>query len=248
MNTEILIVSYKRDFRYLKYCLRSIAKFATGFSTRLVVPNQDFEEAVELARHHDPNACVVSGDEWPGKGMLWHMYVIMCADEWCPTADVICHMDSDCVFMEPVTPDEYVKNGKPLLLYESFASLGPKAEEIMKWQVCTRNNLPFEPLYETMRRHPEVYGRKLYARARTLMQQKTGKTVEQYMREQVNEFPQTFCEHVTLGNVAIHEFPDDYEFYDLAKNPWPKSKLHQGWSHREPTSEDKDLWHVIGVA
>lgn len=247
MNHEILMVSYRRDFRYLKYCLRSISKFASGFTSRLIVPNRDFAEAVELVRQHNPATAVASGDEWSGKGMLWHMYVIMYSDEWCPTADVVLHVDSDCVFTEPVTPEDYMVNGKPLMLYESFASLGPKHSEVLKWQQCTRNNLPWEPLYETMRRHPEVYCRRLYPRARAMMQQKTGKTVEEYLKGCENTFPQNFCEHVTLGNVAIHEFPDDYEFYDLSVKPWPPNKLRQAWSHREPTAEDMELFRKLGI-
>jgi len=31
MKTEILIVTYARDFPYLEYCLKSISKFARGF-------------------------------------------------------------------------------------------------------------------------------------------------------------------------------------------------------------------------
>lgn len=248
MKHEIMIVSYRRDFRYLKYCLRSIAKFATGFSVRLVVPDQDFDEAVTFIRENAPSLGSIStGDEWPRKGMLWHMYCIMRADWWCPTADIIYHVDSDCVFTEPVTPEDYLVNGKPILLYESFASLIPKCEEIKRWQECTRNNLPFEPLYETMRQHPEVYCRRLYERARLLIVQKVGEPLDSYLKKQRNEFPQTFCEHVTLGNVAIHEFPDDYHFHDLATQPWPKSKLRQAWSHREPTTEDLEVFQKLGL-
>ena len=42
------------------------------------------------------------------------------------------------------------------------------------------------------------------------MQEKTGEQVDSYIRRQRNAFPQTFCEFVTLGNVALHDHRDKY--------------------------------------
>lgn len=248
MNAELFIVSYRRDFRYLVYCLRSIDKFAKEFGLTLVVPDRDFEEAVALCRQTpEIPTHIVSGQEWPGQGMLWHFYEILFADERSPKADVFLHIDSDCVFTEPVYKSDYIVNGKPLLLFESFASLGPKHPEILRWRDCTRQCLPFEPLYETMRRHPEVYHRGLYKRTRELIEFKVQESLESYLKKQRNEYPQSFCEHVTLGNVAIHEFSELYELYDLEKKPWPEPKLAQAWSHREVQPGDHELYKKLGL-
>lgn len=221
MNIDLFIVSYRRDFRYLKYALRSIAKFGTGFrSTVLVVPNNDFDEAVKLARETENGITTVvrSGDEWPEKGMLWHMNVIVHSDEWSPTSDIILHVDSDCTFTEPFSPADYMKDGKPILYFQSFKTLGVHAPQILPWQVCTRECLPFEPEFETMRMEPLIYTKATYPLTRKLMTQKTGESVPSYVQKQRNTFPQSWCEHVTLGNVAMKFLPEQYELTTLKQN------------------------------
>ena len=129
MKCEIFIVSFGRHFQWLEYCLRSIEKYASGFSgTTLIVP--DVDEPMAKAMFH--GVTVKSGPEWEGKGMLWHMAQVMRADEWCPDADFILHTDSDCVFHEPTTPDDFFANGKPMLFHESFRSLGAKHPEVLR--------------------------------------------------------------------------------------------------------------------
>jgi len=74
----------------------------------------------------------------------------------------------------------------------------------------------------------------------------TGKNMVEFMRAQRNEFPQTFCEYVTLGNVAwsitgkiFLEGPEDA----WISEPW---KVHQAWSHEPPTAANLNSienWH-----
>lgn len=251
MNSEIFIVSCRKHFNYLTYCLRSLAKFATGFEVKIVVPNEDFDRAVDMTREHPGQPfCVGTEHEWPGKGMLWAMTQKCRADEWCPKADVIFHVDSDCVFTEPVTPETYMQDGKPILLYESFHSLCKVKGhmEVWRWKDATEICLPFGIQWETMRCHPEVYHRDLYAKTRALVEQKTGRKFDDYLQEQRNEFPQSFCEFNTLGNVAIQCFADQYHLVNLEHEPWPKQRLRQAWSHREPTQEDMETFLKLGLA
>lgn len=253
MTTQIFIVTFAPDFQYLKFCLRSLVKFAQGFNgVRILVPTQDRTALESLVAEVPGTAGLpvicLTGDEWPGQGMLWHMMQILLTDQWCPYADFVLHLDADCVFTEPVTPDYYIKAGdKPILFYESFASLGVKHTEVLRWQEVTRNCLPFDPPYETMRQHPEIYHRTLYEQTRKRIQEKTGESVETYLRKQRNEYPQTFCEFVTLGNVAMHDFPAQYNLYDVGKLPWPHAKLHQAWSHRPPIEENLVVYRKAGI-
>lgn len=252
MTAQFFIVTYAADFQYLKFCLRSLVKFAQGFNgVNILVPTQDrvaLENLVaELPGTAGLPVVCLTGDEWPNQGMLWHMMQILLSELWCPHADFILHMDADCVFTEPVTPGHYIKNGKPILLYDRFDTLGKVHTEIMCWQECTRLCLPFDPPYETMRQHPGVYHRNLYAQTRKRIEEKTGGSVEDYLRKQRNEYPQTFCEFVTLGNVAIHDFPNEYQLYDVGKLPRPHSKLYQAWSHRPPIEENLAVYRQAGI-
>lgn len=236
MNTEIFIVSCAKHFDWLDYALQSINKFANGFSgVTVAIPHADME-ALTKRKIDCPSAVMRMGDEWPGKGMLWHMAQIMRADEWCPEADFILHTDSDCLFTEPVTPEDYFVDGKPVLYYEKFASITRKHPEVGVWQRVVQDCLPFPVRYETMRRHPAVHHRSVYAKARQDIEAKTKKPVDEYIASCQNTFPQTFCEFVTLGNVVMEHFRSKYHVVDTFefKNGWPPQKISQFWSHAPP--------------
>jgi len=176
--------------------------------------------------------CISLFDEWPEKGMLHHMLQIMRADEWCPDADFIAHMDADCIFTEPVTPEDYIQDGKPILRYEYFSKINQRHSGVGRWQECCQKCLPFPVLHEAMRCHPEVYHRGLYARARDLIAATVHKSCDDYVHEQQNAFPQTFCEFNTLGNVALHDFPEQYlAIEQTGDRVTPHNKLQQFWSH-----------------
>lgn len=65
------------------------------------------------------------------------------------------------------------------------------------------------------------------------MKIKTRESVDDYLKKQRNEFPQTFCEFCTLGNVAMERFRDRYILVECFKDiEKPKeNKLYQCWSH-----------------
>jgi len=239
-NCEIMIVTFRRDFPYLEWCLKSISKFARGFSKlNVLIPNCDRDEMTVLLSsvvqtHPLPFPILISFyEDWPeGKGMLMHMRQIMFADEFCKDADFIAHIDADCIFTEPVTPEDYIKDGKPILRFEPFDSITKRHGGVGRWKEATEQCLPFPIPYETMRCHPEVYHFGLYRETRELMERKTGKTVDAYLKEQRNEYPQSFCEFCTLGNVAMERFRDHYVLVEQSGDTVvPTNKLGQFWSH-----------------
>lgn len=231
MNVEIFIVSCAKHFPWLEYCLKSIEKFCTGFSgVTVLAPSQDDLLKADFTGGHKR----FIAEEWPDKGMLWHMAQIMRADEWCPNADFILHTDSDCMFVEPVTPADYFENGKPILYHQNFRTLGVQHPDVLRWQKVVQDCVTFPVKQETMRRHPAVHHRKVYAKARQEIELKTKTPWDEYIKAQRNEFPQTFCEFVTLGNVAMRYFQNDYKLLDMEKNTWPPQKLVQFWSHSPP--------------
>jgi len=250
MKTELFICTCAKDFSWLVYCLRSIRKFATGFSAvTILVPKADLQRLHVLFSEVNANSALpifaLGGDEWPGLGMVWHENQIMHADEWCPNADFIAHIDPDCVFTEPVTPETYIKNGKPILRFENFHFIGFRHPGVLRWQECTAQCLPFPVHYETMRCHPEVYHRGLYAVARAYMKKKTGQSVPDYIRSCRNEFPQGFCEFVTLGNVAMQFFRERYHPVEqFSDRVTPNNHLQQFWSHGA-LDQPQDIW-VLG--
>jgi len=235
MNTEIFIVSCAKHFPWLDYALQSINKFASGFSrVTVAIPHTEMDALVE--RNIDcPSAIVRTGDEWPGKGMLWHMSQIMRSDEWCPDADFILHTDSDCIFTEPFSPDDYFVNGKPVLMHASFKWLiNTQQANLEMWQRAVAAAVGWKPSEETMRRHPAVHPRKIYAKARECIEAYTKMPCDDYIKSCENAFPQTFAEFPTLGAVAWRFFRNDYHWIDQQREPFPHGKLAQFWGHAPP--------------
>ena len=55
MKVSILIVTYGKDFHWLKWCLKSIEKFSTGFHELVVaIPmNEPWEAVQEFCNEYD---------------------------------------------------------------------------------------------------------------------------------------------------------------------------------------------------
>lgn len=239
MRVEILIVTYAKDIPYLVHNLRSILKFASGFSgTTLVVPNDEYKLFYGYT-----GTCKVKHYERTEDRSKWqiHAQVQKCmADKYCPDADFILHTDSDCIFTEPVTPNDYFLNEKPVMLIEEYSRL--KGDP---WKATVDKALEIDAKYETMRRHPQVNPRSIYPLMRLRVQGKHKMSFEQYVLNQRGEFPFGFSEHNTIGAYALEFFPYMYHWIDLAKEKAPKEKLRQYWSHSPPdkpqgTPHDKD--------
>lgn len=240
MKTSFFICTFKRDFRYLKYMVRSFNKFVRGFHEVVILfPETDWGEFTsqvgpEIMSQNDIRYRPMAGQEWPHKGMLWHEWQVTCADVWCHDSDFICHFDSDCIFTKPVTPETFIPDGKPILRYERFETIGKRHPGTLKWKEAAESCLPFPVPWETMRGHPEVYHHGLYSQTRRFMEKKLGENPEKWVRKQRNAFPQSFAEYPTLGAVAMFSFPEKYTLVDMAKQPNPdfqNTPVVQFWGH-----------------
>lgn len=244
MTTDILIVSCAKHFAWLRYALLSCKRFATGFrQVKILIPSEDLDAITplltELSQKDGITSRVQCYDDWPGKGFLRHEHVIMSSDEF-TDADFVCHIDSDCMFTEPVTPEDYFVNGKQVLMHGRYEWLKNDVQaNLDMWRVTVENAIGRPVTQETMRRHPAVHTRKLYPQARVEIEAHTGKSCADYIASCQESFPQGFCEFNTLGAVAWDHFHDDYHWIDHEQlhktgTPWPNGKLVQWWSHQSP--------------
>jgi hypothetical protein len=243
---DILIVSFAGHFPWLRYALKSIEKFATGFrQVKVLIPSEDLAAMnpilSEFSEHKGIPIRVQCFQDWPGKGFLRHEHVIMCSDEF-TDADFVCHIDSDCMFTEPVTPDDYFVNGKPVLVHASFHWLVTEQQaNLGMWQVAVERAVGWITTEETMRRHPAVHYRKTYQKARECIEAHTMKPCADYIWACENSFPQSFAEFPTLGAVAWKFFHEDYHWLNQEKGEWPHGKLTQFWSHSPPEIAQKPV-------
>jgi hypothetical protein len=227
MKTQILIVTYAPDAPFLEYCLRSIQKYASGFEKTIVLaPVVDAKAIGPL--------CELYGAEMRNDyrsaaplGFLDHMAQKCFADRWCEGADFVLHTDSDCVFFAPVTPDDYFVDGKPVLVIEDYARLGPG-----NWKGPTETSMRLECKYETMRRHPAVHYRDLYPHLRRHIESAQTMGFRDYILTLKPDFPWGWSEFMALGQIAmLPEWRDAYHFIEVGKDEVPAPKLHQFWSH-----------------
>lgn len=217
-GVAILIVSCKRDIEMLEYCLRSIKKYASGFaSVILAVP---VDEIRHFQKFNNGEVKVTTFIEPPGKGMLMHEIIVCRADEICGDVDGVLHLDSDCIFWKPVTPEDFMPNGKFLMVREKYEWIAPRNSNRLIWRECVKRATGIIPEWETMVRHPNIYPRQLYSRVRHLVEMHTGMAFDAYVLSCENGFPQGFAEFPTLGAVAIKDMPERFTFvdYDHAKD------------------------------
>jgi hypothetical protein len=250
MRCEIFVVSFSRDVEFLRYALKSIRRFATGFAgITVVVPDQDDDL---FAWVYDYGAKLRTFNECPGKGMLHHEYQVMIADRWCPFADAILHMDSDCMFWEPVTPADYFVDGRPILYRERYATLTNKLR--LNWKKAVFDATEIDCDWDCMTRLPIVHLPETYKKAREIICDHTQQTVESYILSCRNEFPQSYAEFNTLGSVAIAHFPERYHFvdydvrtpdggYDYVRG---KDRMTCGWSHGGIERYRKEWDEILG--
>jgi hypothetical protein len=215
--TDIFIRSYRGDFEWLRYCVRSIRKYASGFGGVVIaVPKQD----VELA---DPDWNVI-GVEDRGDGYMAQQVTKMHADTYC-TGDYIMHIDSDCCLEDRITPDMFFRDGKPIYLFTHYSSLKTGKEDEFTWQKATEDALGEPVEFEFMRRHPMLYRRDIYPFARNMLASRNG-DIEHYI---LGRKTAGFSEFNYLGAIAYKHFHDAYHWVqtELGFEPVP---VVQRWS------------------
>jgi len=235
MSCSILIRSYAKDEPWLRYCLRSIVKFCTGFNDVIVIVPEYDQFVFRWVEGYAPNVHLRT---YPGnreKPMLECMSQLCYSDQYCHGADAVLHTDSDCIFTQPVTPDTYFQDGKPVLLARTYASL--RNQPPYCWKASTENCLRIPATHETMVRHPSVYWTDLYPSFRNKVEEVHGEGFHDYTTKGPNVFPWYWAEFPALGFWAMMAFPDKYAFIEVSGVPEEdinslyKQHLRQGWSH-----------------
>jgi hypothetical protein len=243
MRTEILIVTWAKDGEYLHYCLRSIAKFATGFSgVTIVAPRQEQASFSATLTEFNGFKGRVELYDRVADSRKWHLDAQlqkMLADKYCPEADFILHADSDTIFDRPTVPEDYFMDGKPIMLYQSYASLAAYG---VPWQQPTERAIGCPAPFETMRRHPQVNPRGVYAAMRDRVSNVHKIAFHDYVLSVKPDFPWGISEHNVIGAFAMSEpgWKEKYHWIDVEKNPYPKGTLFQSWSHG-PIDQPQDL-------
>lgn len=175
MTTDLYIRSYDGDAEWLKYCLRSIQRFATGFRRTVVV----------VPHGHNPptgtNETVFYVAEI-GEQYIQQQSDKMHADHF-TDAEFITYTDSDTIFTRPVCPDDLIiNNRKPIWLYTPYASIN--SGDGQTWKKVTEKFIGHSVEHEMMRRHPFTTPAWALRELRSWCHKTHGVTLERYMMSQ----------------------------------------------------------------
>lgn len=196
MTTDIFIKSWPNDYEWLKLCLRSIQRFATGFRrVVVVVPNG----------HVPPtgtNELVYYVHE-EGEGYLFQQNIKLHADAF-TDAEFIWFMDSDTHFTRPICPEDLIVDQRKVRwLHTPYTSID--SGDGQTWKVPTGKFMMQPVQHEFMRRHPLVAPRWALQEFREWVWRIHGMSIERYIMSQPNR---EFSEFNALGAWLWHNRHD----------------------------------------
>jgi len=200
-SCDIFIRTYPGDYPWLRYCLRSINKYASGFRKVWIVSPQDNPLSGDI------------GYEWKQMndetedGYLAQQCTKLYADVITDyAADYILHIDSDTLFTRPVSPQDFLvqcgKDGEERQVRWRYT---PYENIKVPWQPIMEKFFGFKPSNEFMRRFPIMVPRWLYPRLREFCYQKHGVVITDYVR---NQPLREFSEFNAMGTYAYHYHHD----------------------------------------
>lgn len=237
ITTDILIKSFPPDYERLRYCLRSIDKFASGFSKVKII----CDELTDPPWHDDDwrpsNVTIKWQNVTPrGEGYLFQQTVKAQAHDY-TDADYILHIDSDCIFTEPVTPAMFMRDGKPIW-YKTPYSSGLE----VPWEAITEKFMQAPVEYEFMRRFPFLVPRFLHEAIAAFCLETHGKSLTDYILSQPIR---AFSEFNALGALAYSQFRDRFHWIDTTTDEVPERVVIQKWSHEKFSDADKAEFEEI---
>jgi hypothetical protein len=213
MTTSIFIKTWSGDTEWLKYCLASIEKYATGIHEVVIVADASCANTVfEIAGDHRVEVVY----DWPN-GYIQQQWFKLNADKF-TESDYVLYVDCDCIFTTPFSPDNNcMVDGKPILLKTDYQVLG----DTVPWQAITSDFTGWHVDYEYMRRMPWMCKSSSLVNFRAMFP----KTHEFLLNMQNNQF----SEFNVLGAYIDKFEKDQYYIWDTAVG-LPKLLIDQFWS------------------
>ena len=210
-TTDIFVKTCLHDRDYHQYCLRSIEKFCTGFR----------------------NTVVIEGEH--PRGYLQQQVVKLHADQH-TDADFILVTDSDTLFNQPVTPESFMVDGKPIWLHTPWT---PEMRAVVPWFDPMQRFFGEEPPAEFMRRQPFMFPRIVLQTLREFCLSKHGRHIGDYIMDS-----KSFSEWNILGYHCWKHHHDLFHWVDTSKDPLPELRVYQAWSH-DPLEKNAPIFERI---
>lgn len=237
-TVDIFIKSCAKDVDWLKYSLRSIQKFCTGFrDVVLLFPEEEKGMLTPLNLTTEK----VHYTHEQGDRYLWQQVEKLNAWKY-SDAYYFTYVDSDVVFTKPVSPEDLFdeESERPIVLYTPYSSLVDKnGAASTPWQAVTEAALNQPVEYEFMRRHPMTASRVLLQLFDAFMNYTHKRGVADYImaqkHRQFSEFNALFGFGFYNGGVAYLES----HYVNTEPAPIPPPCARQFWSWSGLTEDER---------
>lgn len=221
MTCDIFIRTHSKDAAYHEKAMASIEKYCSGFRD-VVVINQD-----------DGNARI---------GYL-KQQIDKCHADLHSDADFFFMIDSDTIIKQPVTPETYMREGKPLWLFTPFDQAMLAHHGTKAWfDVMTEFFGGLEPHAEFMRRQGFMVPRNLLSNVRNFCKVAHKKSLEDYVMSKGR-----FSEFNVLGAYAHRFMTGSFHWIDTSKDELPELTLVQFWSHDPIEKNIEEINRILSV-
>jgi hypothetical protein len=232
VTCDIFVRSYWKDLAWLELCLASVARFCVGFREVVVVVPRSSEAWLRRRLGRLEGARLELGPDYPDD-YLGQQVTKLHADDY-TDADLVCHVDSDCIFCAPTRPDDLLDSGRPRIVTRPYALL----DRHWPWRRPTEEFLGQVVTHDFMQRPPFVFPRWLYARLREHALRRHGVRLERYV---LSRPPRGFSEFNALGAYAHAYHPEAFAWIDASVvEPGPPScRWYWSWGGLDAATADE---------
>lgn len=233
---DIFIRTYPGDYKWLDYCLKSIAKFCTGFRKVWIITPQCNPQPEGSLLLKNGSLIAVQWKEMQDEtqdGYLAQQITKMYADVITGyQPDYILHVDSDVIFTRPTTPVDFLSDGKPIAYYTPYTAIETP------WQPITEKFLNDKVEFEFMRRFPILMPRWIYPRIREFCHKTHGVIISDYIRMQP---ARAFSEFNAMGAYAYKYHREMFRFINTLEItlPMPQAIQFHSWGGITPEAKNK---------
>lgn len=204
---------YRDDIPFFVYSLKSMELYGAVFDGFLITFPFEDEDLVRAATAGLKLNVKLAARNHSAGGVVCSRMDSLLVDEMAD-ADYFYTIDSDTILTRPVTVEDLFRNGKPMLLYDTYDSM-PQVKGI--WKPGTDKLVGVDAEFEFMRRQGLLYPREAFKGLRARLEQVHKKKLFEYALE---NYPENFSEFNPLGAylyyfkhdlmywVKGHSFPD----------------------------------------
>lgn len=229
LKTSILIVTYDKDLEFLKYSLKSIAKFCRFYNEVVVVIDDHENDCVETKKYLESigqKYFINKEAKHITKGYIRQQYIKLFSEKYFDDkTNFVCHVDSDNIFNAFNSPNIFFKGYKPILGMQKWSQMPNRS-----FEESTKQTVGFNVEYNFMRRMPLVYPKSIFKNLREHIIGLHG-DIKSFLNSM-----KKFSEYNVIGSYAYKFNRDSFYWVDVIqdKAEWDKLAVPcEQYSNRE---------------